>query len=115
MNNGCICCTVRGDLVRILGRLMKRKDKLDGVIIVRTAASYRCLAPVQWQRLSLAHLARRCVHVRRKPRAWPTQPLWRKPSSWIQVSQAATRYPKLFLLRFVEQSLPFRRSGNARF
>ena len=34
MNNGCICCTVRGDLVRILGRLMKRKDKLDGVVIV---------------------------------------------------------------------------------
>ena len=36
MNNGCICCTVRGDLVRILGRLMKRKDKLDGVIIETT-------------------------------------------------------------------------------
>lgn len=36
MNNGCICCTVRGDLVRILSRLMKRKDKLDGVIIVRS-------------------------------------------------------------------------------
>jgi G3E family GTPase len=36
MNNGCICCTVRGDLVRILGRLMKRKDKLDGIIIETT-------------------------------------------------------------------------------
>jgi Ni2+-binding GTPase involved in maturation of urease and hydrogenase len=27
MNNGCICCTVRGDLIRILGRLMRRKHK----------------------------------------------------------------------------------------
>ena len=31
MNNGCICCTVRGDLIRILGRLIKRKDRLDGI------------------------------------------------------------------------------------
>jgi len=36
MNNGCLCCTVRGDLIRILGRLMKRKDKLDGIIIETT-------------------------------------------------------------------------------
>jgi G3E family GTPase len=36
MNNGCICCSVRGDLIRILGRLLKRKDKLDGVIIETT-------------------------------------------------------------------------------
>ena len=28
MNNGCICCTVRGDLIRILGHLMKRRDKV---------------------------------------------------------------------------------------
>ena len=36
MNNGCICCTVRGDLIRILGRLIKRKDRLDGILIETT-------------------------------------------------------------------------------
>ena len=28
--NGCICCTVRGDLVEALKRLYKRVDKFDG-------------------------------------------------------------------------------------
>ncbi|MCY4232002.1 MAG: GTP-binding protein [Alphaproteobacteria bacterium] len=36
MNNGCICCTVRGDLIRILGGLMKRQDKFDGILIETT-------------------------------------------------------------------------------
>ncbi len=36
MNNGCICCTVRGDLIRIIEGLMKRKGKLDGVIVETT-------------------------------------------------------------------------------
>lgn len=27
MNNGCICCTVRGDLIRIISNLMKRRNK----------------------------------------------------------------------------------------
>ncbi|MFT2798907.1 CobW family GTP-binding protein [Serratia sp. N21D137] len=36
MNNGCICCTVRGDLIRILGDLIKRKDKFDRVILETT-------------------------------------------------------------------------------
>jgi len=36
MNNGCICCTVRGDLIRILGSLMKRKDRFDHILIETT-------------------------------------------------------------------------------
>ena len=36
MNNGCICCTVRGDLIRILGGLMKRADKIDAIIVETT-------------------------------------------------------------------------------
>ena len=34
--NGCICCTVRGDLIRILGQLVKRRDKFDYVILETT-------------------------------------------------------------------------------
>ncbi len=36
MNNGCICCTVRGDLIRIVGSLMKRSGKFDGIIVETT-------------------------------------------------------------------------------
>ena len=36
MNNGCICCTVRGDLIRILGTLMKRRDKFDRILVETT-------------------------------------------------------------------------------
>ena len=36
MNNGCICCTVRGDLIRILGSLMRRKDRFDHILIETT-------------------------------------------------------------------------------
>jgi G3E family GTPase len=36
MNNGCICCTVRGDLIRIIGNLMKRRDRFDAIIIETT-------------------------------------------------------------------------------
>lgn len=36
MNNGCVCCTVRGDLIRILTKLMKRKKKLDAILVETT-------------------------------------------------------------------------------
>lgn len=36
MNNGCICCTVRGDLIRILGNLMARRDKFDRIVLETT-------------------------------------------------------------------------------
>jgi G3E family GTPase len=40
MNNGCICCTVRGDLIRILGTLREKRDqgalKFDRVVIETT-------------------------------------------------------------------------------
>ncbi len=36
MNNGCICCTVRGDLIRIIANLMKRRNKFDHLVIETT-------------------------------------------------------------------------------
>ena len=36
MNNGCICCTVRGDLIRILRNLLKRCDQFDSIMIETT-------------------------------------------------------------------------------
>jgi G3E family GTPase len=36
MNNGCVCCTVRGDLIRIIEGLMRRKGKFDAIIIETT-------------------------------------------------------------------------------
>ena len=36
MNNGCLCCTVRGDLIRILGQLLKRRDRFDYILVETT-------------------------------------------------------------------------------
>jgi G3E family GTPase len=35
-SNGCICCTVRGDLIRILNQLRKRRDRFDSILIETT-------------------------------------------------------------------------------
>ena len=36
MNNGCICCTVRGDLIRIIGNLMAQRQRFDHLVIETT-------------------------------------------------------------------------------
>lgn len=36
LNNGCICCNVRGDLIRTLGNLMRRRDRFDQIIVETT-------------------------------------------------------------------------------
>lgn len=36
MNDGCICCTVRGDLLRIFAKLRKRATKFDHILIETT-------------------------------------------------------------------------------
>ena len=36
MNNGCICCTVRGDLIRIIAGLMRRSRTFDGIVVETT-------------------------------------------------------------------------------
>lgn len=36
MNNGCICCTVRGDLIRIIDSLLKRRNRFDAILVETT-------------------------------------------------------------------------------
>jgi G3E family GTPase len=36
MNNGCVCCTVRGDLIRVVSGLVKRKGGFDAIVIETT-------------------------------------------------------------------------------
>ncbi len=33
LNNGCVCCKVRGDLMRVVGGLVKRRGRFDGILI----------------------------------------------------------------------------------
>ncbi|MFD1697011.1 CobW family GTP-binding protein [Roseibium aestuarii] len=39
MNNGCICCTVRGDLIRTVQNLMKRRKAFDAIIVETTGVA----------------------------------------------------------------------------
>jgi len=36
MHNGCLCCSVRGDLIRVVSKLMRRRDKFDHILIETT-------------------------------------------------------------------------------
>ena len=36
MNNGCICCNVRGDLIRVVSKLIRRRGKFDHLVIETT-------------------------------------------------------------------------------
>ena len=36
MNNGCVCCTVRGDLVRVVEGLMRRPGRFDAIVVETT-------------------------------------------------------------------------------
>lgn len=41
LNNGCLCCTVRGDLVRMIVELVnKKKGKFDHIVIETTGSGY---------------------------------------------------------------------------
>ncbi len=36
MNNGCVCCTVRGDLIRVIGKLIRQKGRFDAILVETT-------------------------------------------------------------------------------
>ena len=36
LNNGCVCCNVRGDLIRVLSALFRRKNSFDAILIETT-------------------------------------------------------------------------------
>lgn len=40
LNNGCLCCTVRDDLVNALNKLWERRDSIDHIIIETTGRCY---------------------------------------------------------------------------
>jgi len=55
MNNGCVCCSVRGDLVRMMARLLTREKKFEHVIIETTGLAH--VAPVAQTFFTIPDLA----------------------------------------------------------
>src|SRR6185503_6643761 len=39
MNNGCVCCTIRGDLIQTLNDLLRRPEKFDAILIETTGVA----------------------------------------------------------------------------
>ena len=39
MNNGCVCCTIRGDLIKTLNDLLRRPEKFDAILIETTGVA----------------------------------------------------------------------------
>ncbi|RHY58126.1 hypothetical protein DYB30_009418, partial [Aphanomyces astaci] len=48
LSNGCICCSVRDDLVSTLEELLTRRDRFDYVLVETTGASRHTLASIFW-------------------------------------------------------------------
>lgn len=60
LNNGCLCCTVRGDLVRMIGELVnKKKGKFDHIVIETTGKEFVSLL----FKLQIAAIIRRRSHI----------------------------------------------------
>ena len=81
MNNGCICCTVRQDLIRILNKLMRRKDAFDHIIIETTGLADP--APVAQTFFVDEDLKEKTVprrHPHRRRRRASIRPTWTKSS-----------------------------------
>ncbi len=107
MNNGCVCCTVRGDLVRIIDGLMRRKGKFDAIILETTGLADP--APVAQTFFIDDNIGRKAkldavVRTRRRRRTRsrsPTsscsiRPIWSRPTNsakWRRASAASIPMP----------------------
>ena len=81
MNNGCVCCTVRGDLVRVVEGLMRRPGRFDAIVVETTGLADP--APV----VALAELADSSVNFVVRP--------WVKTSDYWAVLWDVTEQVKL--------------------
>ena len=88
MNNGCVCCTVRGDLINILTKLSKRKSKFDAIIIETTGLA----DPGPGESLTMPTCCPRLAHVSPTPRPRPRS----MPLPWHSTSCAHAQLHKPF-------------------